>query len=536
MGGGLSMETLFHSDTPAKEDRLRRIPFARALSRLILDAQTPLTIGVYGGWGTGKTTLMDFVADELDKAAALPVRFNAWEHQLDDATPVALMHEMVDQFGMSKSETAKKCLLTAACAFGSALLKVTTTMSLGDVDAIGKRLEEERFGVREARVGLRRNFQALIDDALGNSGGRVVFFIDDLDRCTPMRAVSLLESLKLYLDLPGCVFVIGVDPTSLSVQIAERASEFGQAEDFIDKIIQLPIQLPPPTEQAIEEYVKGLLPKSLKAVARPIKSALGANPRQVKRFINVFLLSHMMASSVVDEDSYEPRVLLLYLLLQYRVPGLYRLLVLEPGLLADLAGSTEEAATYRKEYSTEFLAGFPGIEAALASESVRPEQCLPEYIHLTQVAGPSEVLIDTLSGIAGAKTTSMGAALPRVGVVHVDSAQDEGRFGPSPNIALGAKTPKRSIDIFPESDVSRIHDDLTRRLGSSIKIKANMGRSKIIERVGVLEQVHPALFVVQIKEKQGRSARVSYSYVDILTGTVQVTFPDTGEGLFDWLN
>ncbi|GAB4287249.1 MAG: hypothetical protein Kow0067_11950 [Coriobacteriia bacterium] len=84
--------------------------------------------------------------------------------------------------------------------------------------------------------------------------------------------------------------------------------------------------------------------------------------------------------------------------------------------------------------------------------------------------------------------------------------------------------------------VGRIRSDLEALMGSRMRLKANMGRSKILEREGVLEQTHPSLFVLKVDEKRGRTARVSYSYVDVLTGTVELTHPETGEGLFPWLN
>lgn len=84
--------------------------------------------------------------------------------------------------------------------------------------------------------------------------------------------------------------------------------------------------------------------------------------------------------------------------------------------------------------------------------------------------------------------------------------------------------------------VGRIRADLQSLMGTRMKLKANMGRSKIIEREGVLEETHPSLFVVKIDEKRDRTARVSYSYVDILTGTVELTHPESGEPVFPWMN
>ncbi|MBS3974489.1 MAG: Veg family protein [Actinobacteria bacterium] len=84
--------------------------------------------------------------------------------------------------------------------------------------------------------------------------------------------------------------------------------------------------------------------------------------------------------------------------------------------------------------------------------------------------------------------------------------------------------------------VGRIRTDLEAMMGTRMRLRANMGRSKIVEREGILEQTHPALFVVKVEEKRERTARVSYSYVDVLTGTVELTHCESGENLLPWLN
>ena len=69
--------------------------------------------------------------------------------------------------------------------------------------------------------------------------------------------------------------------------------------------------------------------------------------------------------------------------------------------------------------------------------------------------------------------------------------------------------------------VDQIHEELASLTGSRIRVRANMGRSKIVESEGVLTQVHPRLFVMEVDRKRGRKARQSYQYVDVLTGTVE---------------
>ncbi len=83
--------------------------------------------------------------------------------------------------------------------------------------------------------------------------------------------------------------------------------------------------------------------------------------------------------------------------------------------------------------------------------------------------------------------------------------------------------------------VDDIREQLLALQGKRIKVKANMGRSRIVERAGTLVNAHPSLFVVEVEERRGRTARQSYQYVDVLTGAVELFDAQTGERLFDYV-
>ena len=89
-------------------------------------------------------------------------------------------------------------------------------------------------------------------------------------------------------------------------------------------------------------------------------------------------------------------------------------------------------------------------------------------------------------------------------------------------------------EIPPVNRVDTIREELGAMAGTRIKVRANMGRSRIVERTGTLIAVHPQLFVVEVEERRGRRARQSYQYVDVLTGTVEIYDTDTGERLLDF--
>ena len=78
--------------------------------------------------------------------------------------------------------------------------------------------------------------------------------------------------------------------------------------------------------------------------------------------------------------------------------------------------------------------------------------------------------------------------------------------------------------------VDQIHDTLEELVGERLHVRANMGRSKIMESEGALTQVHPQLFIMEVDRKRGRTVRQSYQYVDVLTGMVELS--RDGESLF----
>ena len=90
-------------------------------------------------------------------------------------------------------------------------------------------------------------------------------------------------------------------------------------------------------------------------------------------------------------------------------------------------------------------------------------------------------------------------------------------------------------EIPPVNRVDQIREELMALQGQRLKVRANMGRSRIVERTGTLVNAHPSLFVIEVEERRGRTARQSYQYVDILTGTVELFDIDSGERLFDYV-
>lgn len=88
------------------------------------------------------------------------------------------------------------------------------------------------------------------------------------------------------------------------------------------------------------------------------------------------------------------------------------------------------------------------------------------------------------------------------------------------------------MDELEVNHVDEIKDKLAQMVGERVKVKANMGRTRVIERMGTVKTVHPAVFIVEVNERRGRTSRQSYQYVDVLTGTVELFDPESGDHIF----
>lgn len=370
------------TDEASAEDRLNRQQFAQAFARLGENCQTPLVVGIFGTWGVGKTSFMRLIEANLDQEKALPLWFDPWMHQFDENPVVALAHTLVNALDPKWLQEGKKLLVAIANAFGSALLKVVTGLKPQDIYDFQKIYEEEGFLARDVRVRLRDYFEKLVEMAREGKSLRLVFFIDDLDRCLPEEALKVLEALKLYLNLEGCVYFLGVDREALEHCIKHRYQDLPlSGVDYLDKMVQLPFYLPVIDPEQMGGFVDELLPSDLKECREILVQCLGHNPRQVKRFINNLVLHHYLAREPGIPD-YRPRVLALLLLLQLLTPPLYRRVAAHPEVLEQLRQEDATAGSL-----TDILSRNEGLFQTIKEVEAPDAAGLQRYIYLTRAAG-----------------------------------------------------------------------------------------------------------------------------------------------------
>ncbi len=322
-------------DEPTVDDHLGYEVYADGLLDIVTTCETPLTIGIHGRWGTGKTSLMQMIRRALDgrnskQKMIRTVWFNPWQFQFEESAIIPLLHAIREEavtgnwVPVSRLKNTKIFSILGSLA-GEAVLRATTggTVSMESILQQGLAFEEKYFETKTIAQRLRENFSAalaaLVDKA---KGSRLVIFIDDLDRCLPEFVLKTLESIKLFLNVPKCVFVVALDPAVVQRAIANRYGEGSDRDtkDYLDKIIQLPFFIPPMPDGRIEGFVRFLSSdRDLQKYLRIVIEGVERNPRHVKRFLNSFVLHDLLANRI-GIDNYDKQVLAKLLVVQFRWP------------------------------------------------------------------------------------------------------------------------------------------------------------------------------------------------------------------------
>jgi hypothetical protein len=368
-------------DVPTAEPRLGFAQYASALADAIRGGTPPqFTVGLYGAWGSGKSSLLRALEARLRQGSdALPVFFDAWRYERAEHIVVPLLHHVAveaDAAGQKRlASQVRKALLAVISSLSFKLGVVEIDPRVATTALSSERLPALDTAFSEPFAELQK-----IAAALKNR--RIVVLIDDLDRCSPEKVVSMLEVISLVMDVPGIIFVLALDYDVLVEAVKIRYPHVN-GHQFIEKMVQLPFRVPPLHVAGngffgtlLPNWTDALasLPDSFPDVAAYIASqALRSNPRQVKRFLN----SLLVIQRVIDyrETELDIEALAAVIGLQLAWPDAHRSLH-----EAVLAGE-EEPLSVLNESTNRSLERYK--ERFFAAESIRRDT-LVDILRLTQ--------------------------------------------------------------------------------------------------------------------------------------------------------
>jgi len=320
--------------------------YTNAIVKMIKNSYPNFTIGIYGDWGTGKTTLMKSIEKQFEgnEENILTVWFDAWKYENEKQFALIPLLKVIS-YSIKDGDNEKRKLKDA--------LKETAIFTVGLSTDIVSSLVSNYAGKEMGGLLKRsleaatnklipqlkklseidsnsifyngiKNIQEAIDGLRLRKGGfKIIIFVDDLDRCSENKILQILESIKIFLSLNGIIYVLGISHDRV-VELINKKYQTKNGEDYLKKFVQIPLTLTDWNAEEIEKLIDHLLEKDIidddyKPIIREnkklIASSMEENPREIKRFLNNLIISYEVFSHVQQITEEAKRKFLKQLLL-----------------------------------------------------------------------------------------------------------------------------------------------------------------------------------------------------------------------------
>ncbi|WP_120493046.1 KAP family P-loop NTPase fold protein [Microbacterium phyllosphaerae] len=277
------------SDEPAERDLLAFRAVAETVADAIFDDDLdPIAVGLSGAWGSGKTSVLELVVEEIKNRSAeadgkvLVVSTQPWRYDPVVGPKESLIAEVLgalngefdreDPVGKAGLEAFKKLVKkinwTKAVKMAT---RTAITMQIPTLDDVFGLVNDdpESLEGEKGMAEFREHFQALLADPALQHISRVVVLVDDLDRCLPDTVVETLEAIRLFLSAKGMSFVIAADEDRVADAIQQKLKTPVDEKDdetpaklYLHKIVQTTIPVPALSRFDTEAYLFLLLGKA----------------------------------------------------------------------------------------------------------------------------------------------------------------------------------------------------------------------------------------------------------------------------------
>lgn len=343
-------------DAPWRDDALQRQGIASELGSLVAQLAAgaeSAAIALDGGYGTGKTFILRRWVQEMQDGGQVAVYYNAWENDCDDDPLVSL----IETLALNETDWGER----SAAALNEALTGILHKYTGVDAQKTRRAGRKRTAGLlkaaetrRESRQKLQKALTDLVDETRTKDTFGVVVVIDELDRCRPTFANELMERIKHVMNVPGLVFVFGVNVAALRETVRAVYGNI-DAHQYLLRMFTLTLHMPPVVTSA-DHYLQRLSTRygvlvfadkhGLGAVRDAIRlltlvaDAGGLTPRELDRV--VWLLGKVTDASVYHDGSVGkifPEVLVPLVIARVKDPRAYYEAVSRPNNAAVVINS-----------------------------------------------------------------------------------------------------------------------------------------------------------------------------------------------------
>lgn len=320
------------------DDCLDRDSFAKRIFTLIdkTPLDTHLRVGIFGDWGSGKTTAMNFIKYYCHKKEHPIATFHPWQfHSREDAWKglITSLDKGLSTLGKTPIGNFKRKRIVKAVS-----AKVRDLAEIAD-SKIGKTIAKLILAplensLEETKANVTRDLKELLGDK------RLYVFVDDLDRAEPEIVYDMLMLFNEIFDISQCIFIIGLDTETVS-EVLRNKLGYMKSKDFLDKIINWPFELPIPSsfnwDVLLEKELRKSAPNVVKEAIISVLPVLPKNPRKFKHYLRYMNSLHKGFLYRFGKEELDWKMLYFAQLLRIEFPDIFRELMATNEIIDDIA-------------------------------------------------------------------------------------------------------------------------------------------------------------------------------------------------------
>lgn len=265
------------SDAPIDDpdgDKFNRQSFAQRIADTIAARKDPssIVIGIYGAWGEGKTTVLNFIAKALEsKDAVTCLRYNPWRFATEEQMLIGFFDELAQSIDAPLRSLVEKF-----------------AQSIGRREALAGAVDGRAQAAVRAAAGIGNvsleKLRQRLEDALIQKRTRIVVLIDDIDRLDRSEIQAVFRLVKLTADFKNVAYVLAFDHGLVARALGEKHGDGGAAAgaQFLEKIIQVPLDLPRADRISLVNYALACINEAIAG------SGVELTPQQEEEFSRQF--------------------------------------------------------------------------------------------------------------------------------------------------------------------------------------------------------------------------------------------------------
>src|SRR5258706_908842 len=244
------------------DDYLGRNQFVRRLLKRVSAPDCSSAVGLYGGWGVGKTSILNLMMKINDqKKVPLPEKplleyIDVWPYEVSGDLSLPILFRMRQWLSKQETDTHlkhwRRVFGVPAQAGMDIALRKLLDLQMSDVKTYAENIKEIEHQVDDIR-GAQQAFCELAElVSKTHQNRRIVFLVDNLDRCSPENVVRLLESIKNFLHASSCVWVFAMDSGVIASYIDHKYEGTSMdGNSYLDKIVPEQYHIPPISTQDV---------------------------------------------------------------------------------------------------------------------------------------------------------------------------------------------------------------------------------------------------------------------------------------------